>query len=233
MPNASGKIDGTTVDVGEREQVDEVAVLERPGEERPRRGDALELLAVVAEADDHGARVELAQRLEQQVDALVVEQLPEVDDRRLVVGEELGEALGVAVVREALVARCRVRRIAAGLVEQRGERLVPRLGAELVDVDAGRHLVDAVDVADDLLEHLADVLRADEDGLGAARATPSPTPASSAFPRIEYSSSEPCALTAKRTPLADADRAAEQDVVGEDEVGRAARARTAAAFSST
>jgi hypothetical protein len=46
--------------------VHEVAVLERPGEERARRRRSLELLAVVAEADDHRARVELAQRLEQQ-----------------------------------------------------------------------------------------------------------------------------------------------------------------------
>ena len=39
------------------------------------------------------------------------------------------------------------------------------------------------------------------------------------MPRIEYSSSEPCALTAKRAPRRGADRAAEQDVVREDEVG--------------
>jgi hypothetical protein len=79
--------------------VDEVAVLERAGEERARAGRLLQRLPVVAEADDHGARVHLLQGLEQDVDALVVEQLSEVDDRRLVSGEEGGQALGVALVR--------------------------------------------------------------------------------------------------------------------------------------
>ena len=46
-----------------------------------------------------------------------------------------------------------------------------------------------------------------------------PHRSSSSLPRIEYSSSEPCALTAKRAPDGGADGRAEQDVVGEDEVG--------------
>ena len=46
-----------------------------------------------------------------------------------------------------------------------------------------------------------------------------PQAASSALPRSEYSSSEPCALTAKRAPARGADRPAQQDVVAEDEVG--------------
>ena len=48
-----------------------MAVLERTGEERPLRSEPLELVAVVAEADDHGPRVDLAKRLEQDVDSLV------------------------------------------------------------------------------------------------------------------------------------------------------------------
>ena len=36
MPNASGKIDGTTATSASGEQVHEVPVLERAGEERPR-----------------------------------------------------------------------------------------------------------------------------------------------------------------------------------------------------
>jgi len=143
-----------------------------PGEKCAWRCVALELLTVVAEADDHGARVELAQGLEQEVDALVVEQLPEVDDGRLVVGQELGQALGVAVVRDPLVPV--VGRVAAGFVQQRGERLGSRLGTERVDVHAGWDLVDVLDVAHHLLEHLADVLRADEDGLGAGERLPPP-----------------------------------------------------------
>src|SRR5207237_1394607 len=65
-------------DVSEREQVSEVAMLQRTGEERARRGGGLELRSVVPEADDHRASVEVAERLEQQVNTLVVEQLPEV-----------------------------------------------------------------------------------------------------------------------------------------------------------
>ena len=127
--------------VGEREQVDEVAVLERAGEERSRAGRRLERLAVVAEADDHGAGVDLLQRLEQDVDALVVEELPEVDDRRLVAGEERGEPLGVALVRQPLVRVAGVRRIlrappragrpaprraGAGATRRRRRRAAPR-----------------------------------------------------------------------------------------------------------
>ena len=194
MPNASGKIDGTTVTSASGSRWTRWRCSSGPVKSVRGGRQALELLAVVAEADDHGARVELAQRLEQQVDALVVEQLPEVDDRRLVVGEELGEPLGVAVVRQALVAV--VRRVAAGLLEQRGERLGARLRAELVDVDAGRDLVDALDVADDLLEHPRGCA-ASRRRRPRRRASDSlPHACSSALPRIEYSSSEPCALTA-------------------------------------
>ena len=74
--------------VGEREQVHEMAVLERAREERSRRGGGFELGAVVAEADDDGACVDPAKRVQQDMDALVVEQLAEVDDGRLVVLEE-------------------------------------------------------------------------------------------------------------------------------------------------
>ena len=92
--------------VGERKQVDEVPVLERPGEEHPLvvlLGQPLELVAVVAEPDDHRAGVEAVERLEQQVDALVLDQLPEVDDRRGVGGEERREARRVALIGEPLL----------------------------------------------------------------------------------------------------------------------------------
>ena len=80
-----------------------MSVPERAGEQRARRRSSLQLGPVVAEADDHRARVDLPQRVQQHVDALVVEQLAEVDDGRLVAGEELGEAAGVAFVRRALL----------------------------------------------------------------------------------------------------------------------------------
>ena len=90
----------------------------------------------------------------------------------------------------------------------------------------------AVDVADDVLEHLADVGGADEDGRPRAASDSRPHASSSGRPRIEYSSSEPCALTANGAPVAAADRPAEQDVVAEARsAGRCSR--TAAAFAST
>src|SRR5439155_12306468 len=122
----------------------------------------LELSAVVAEADDHRAGVEALEGLEQQVDALVADQLAEVEDRRATLREEGLEALGVSGVGLALVTRC----VAAGFVDQARERLRAGLGPELVDVDSGGYLVDPVDVADDLVQHLADVLGADEDRRG-------------------------------------------------------------------
>ena len=58
--------------IGEREEVDEVPVRERAGEEHVEPlGLRLELCAIVAEPDDHGAGVEPVQGLEQHLDALV------------------------------------------------------------------------------------------------------------------------------------------------------------------
>jgi hypothetical protein len=174
-PERLGKDRGDDADFGEREQVDEVAVLEEAGEEDALRvGPRLERLAVVAEADDHRARIHALERFEQNVDALVVEELAEVHDRVLVAIEERRQALGVALVREPLVRVSRVRAVAAALVEQLGESLVAWLRPPLVDVDAGRNLVHPVDMPDDVLEHLADVCRADEDRLRSSERLPPP-----------------------------------------------------------
>src|SRR6266702_3063585 len=54
------------------------------------------------EAAAQRASVDCTQRLEQDMDALVVEELAEVDDGRSVRGEERFEAGGVAVIRLAL-----------------------------------------------------------------------------------------------------------------------------------
>src|SRR6476646_1915056 len=113
----------------------EVAVLERPGEERAERSERLEPLAEVAEADDDRAHVEAGDRLEQHLDALVLDQLPEVDDGRALVGEEAREPRGVALVGKSLVGVAGARRTVPRPLEQRGERLVMRLGPELLQVD--------------------------------------------------------------------------------------------------
>jgi hypothetical protein len=59
-------------------------VLERTGEERSRRRRSFQLLTVVAEADDDRTGIDLTERVQQDVDALVVDELAEEDDRRLV-----------------------------------------------------------------------------------------------------------------------------------------------------
>ena len=205
--------------VGQRQQMHEMAVLERPGEERPRRGQRLELGPVRAEADHDEARVDRLHRLQQHLHALLLDQLPEVDDGRLVAGEELREPGRVALVGQALARVAGVRTVAARLLEQRGERLVARLEAELVDVDARRHLEHAVDVADDVLEHLADVHRADEGRLclGERRPPPLLELRTAAHRVLELG-----AVRLHAEPLAGggADRAAHQHVVREDQIGR-------------
>ena len=101
-------------------------MLERPGEERARRCGSLERRPVRAEADDDEARVHAVHRVEQHLHALLFDQLPEVENGRRVVREEGGQARRVALVGQALFGVVRVRRIASGLIEQRGERVVAR-----------------------------------------------------------------------------------------------------------
>ena len=159
------------------------------------------------------------------------QELSEVEDGRLVVGEERLEPVRVPLVGQPLVRVARVRRIGSALGDQVAQGLVARERHELVDVDARRDDVHAVDVTDDLVEHAADVLRADEDRLGLASDS-LPHLDSSSFPRIEYSSSEPCALTAYAGPGRRRHGPAEHDVVREHEVGRQMH-RSAPAFAVT
>ena len=92
------------------------------------------------------------------------------------------------------------------------------LRPELVDVDAGRHLVDALDVTDDVLEHLADVLRAHEGRIRLRERLPAP--------RLELGAAAhrvlelgAVRLDAERRACCRADGGTHQDVVREDEVG--------------
>ena len=70
---------------------------------------------------------------------------------RSVAGEKRGQPLRVVLIREALVRAARVRRIASSLLQQRAERFVAWAWPPLFDVDSRRHLVDAVDVAANVL----------------------------------------------------------------------------------
>src|SRR5438552_7030245 len=145
----------------------EMAMLERPSEQRPQRSERLELRAEVAETHDDRASLEGGDRLEQDVDSLVLDELPEVDDCGPLVGEEAGEARRVPRVGKALLAVLGIQRIRPRLLDERSERLLARLGPKLVHVNTRRNDLNAIEGADDLLEHIADVLGAGVDDLGA------------------------------------------------------------------
>ena len=192
--------------------------------ERAREEDAVgircafELLPVVAEADDHRPRVDAAQRLEQDVNALVVEQLPEVDDRGLVSGKEGCEALGVPLVRQALVG---VPRVLAGRAAHSATR--PASASS-----RGRGLHSSMSTPGGTsctrstwptTSSSTPRMWAEPTKTASAPASAAlPHAASSGLPRIEYSSSEPCALTDVRRSGRGGDRPAEEDVVREHEV---------------
>ncbi len=160
------------------------------------------------------------------MDALVVEELSEVDDGRRVVGEEGCEPLGVPFVREPLVGVRRVRRVSAALRDESGERLVAWLRPPRFDVHARRHLVHAVDVAAHLLEHLPYVRGADEHGVRSREHLPPPRfELRPAAHRVLELGAVRLHRVARARGLAD--RAAEEHVVAEDEVGREALAKGA------
>ena len=155
--------------------------------------------AVVAEADDHSvARRHAAHAPRAGRGRPCCRAASRSRRRSAVAGEELGETFGVALVGQPLAGvrrgsarrgappragRRALRRAAAG----RRTRRCRRRAAPRARGRRGRRPP----------EHLADVGRADEDGLGRPRAPRAPRAASSALPRIEYSSSEPWALTAE------------------------------------
>ena len=105
------------------------------------------------------------------------------------------------------------------LPHERGERLVARRRAELVDVDARRDDLDALGVAAHLVEHFADVLGAGEDGVGAGErlGAPAREVGPPAHRVLELGAVR---LDAVRHPARGTDGRAEQDVVREDEICR-------------
>ena len=154
------------------------------------------------------------------MNALVVEELPEVDDRRWpVAGEERGQALGISFVRDPLVRIFGIRRIPTSLVEQTRESLLARPRAPFVDVDPGRDLMDAVDMAADLLQHIADVTRADDDSCSARQDVSPPLfeLGTAAHRILELGAVRLHHIAASHSG---ADGSPEEDVVAEHDVGR-------------
>src|SRR5438445_9829231 len=224
-PECLGEDGGHDRDIRKRQQMHEMPVLERAREQRALRSQALELFAVVAEADEHGARTERAKGVEQDVDAFVVEQLPEVEDRWLMGCEEPREPFGVAVVREALVRVAGIRWIRARLGDESGQRLLADFRPEFLDVDARRNLVHPRDVSHDVLQHLANVPGADEDRLGVleARATPCSEVLVAAHRVLELGA---VSLDREWKSGGDRDGPPEQDVIREHEIGRRVSAQS-------
>ena len=189
----------------------------RPGSRRTRRRRRA-----------HPAR----ERLEQHVDALVAQELPEVDDGRLVAGEERGETLGVSLVRESLVRVARIRRIAACFGDERGERRVTRLRPPLLDVDTrveprarGRRVRTP-------LRRPRGCAPSRRTWRSPRASTSLPHASSAGRPRIEYSSSDPCAFTAYGAPDA-RPTAPPRSTWLQRRRSAGSWSRTAAAFAST
>src|SRR4051794_33392162 len=194
----------------------EVAVLEGAREEHAFARGSLQLLARRPEADDDGSRVEVRERLEEQVHALLLAELPNVDYSRSLPGEELLEPPGVAGVRLSLRGG---RRVPVRLLEERGERLIPRTRPELLDIHARRDDTHTLGPADDLCEDAPDVLGPGENlGRGGqALARPGAELLVPAHRELEFRSVR---LDGEGHARCGADRRTEEDVVREQEIGR-------------
>ena len=207
--------------VGECQQVPEVPVLERPREDRVDPafgGPTLERRPLGPEADDDEAGLHTCERIDQDVNALLLDQLPEVDDDRWVGREETLESRGIALVGQPLLPVPGVRQVASRLVDQSVGRGLARLWRPLVDIDAGRDLEDVLGVSTDLGEDGADVLGPDERGPGTRERLRPPRRQLrvAAHGVLELRSVR---LDRERRTARCADRAAEEDMIREDDIG--------------
>ena len=177
----------------------QLGVIHRAREDDARRCLRLELGPGVSEADDDEPHIRMAGRdlapgVEQQVDALLAHQLAEVEDEAL---QALRGRRRRRRPQPARPARPPAPRPAASSSASAWQRAPA--GGKLVGVHAGRHdpqRLPVAAVAEELLGDRDDVARAGEHGRRAARATSRAISASRGRPRIAYSSSEPCTLTA-------------------------------------
>ena len=217
--------------VGEREQVGEVPVVERAREQHPP--------AAPAPAARRGSRRSRRPRLRASKPASASRRtctpfcsisLPKYTTR-CVAGEEAGEPVGVAVVGQPLARVAGVRQVSSRLVEQRLEGSARGSGTQSSMSTPGGISKHALDGPHDFLEDLRMCAEPTNVAPPAARVS-APRPTSAALPRIEYSSSEPCALTANGAPVAAPTGAAEQDVVAKT-TSAGNWSRSTEAFAST
>ena len=168
------------------------------------RGPAarLECLPVVAEADDHRARIDVAQRLQQDVDALVVEELPEVDDRRLLVLRERPPAARrcprPGAARSALPGFGGSRRASSSSPASASARGRGRQSSTSTPGGTSWTRSTWPTTSCSTSRMCAEPTKT----ASACSSASLPHAPSASLPRIEYSSSDPCALTANRAPLA-------------------------------
>ena len=172
------------------------------------------------------------ERVEEDVDALLLDELAEVDDGRRPIAREKRRPVARRSRRRAGVRRVTgVRRVATSLVDEAGERgaALPR-GRPQLDVDARRDLVHALHVPADLLEHRRGCARSRRTWPRPTRATPRP---SAELRDTPHRVLELRAVRLDRVPRPVAAPTAPRAARGcKDEVGREL-ARTAAAFAST
>ena len=162
-------------------------------------------------------------RLEQHLHALLLDQLPEVNDER------------PEPVEKAAARRCALpssgRRSSPpfggslrGLCEQVLERCVTVLQNEPVDVHPGRNVEHAVSVANHVCEHFANVLGADVGRVRARKSFPRPL-AELGAPSHRVLELGAVCLHAEGGAAGRSDGPAHQHVIGEHEIGRQQRAK--------
>ncbi len=157
------------------------------------------------------------------MDSLVQEELPEVDDRRLVGREKRGQPRRHCPRRGGARSRCRDSADRSrDSATKRGERLFARLRTPLLDVHSRGHLVNAVDVAADVLDDLSDMRRSDENGTR-IREHLSPPRLELWPPAHRVLELRPMRLHGIPRSRRVTDRAPEQHVVAEHEIRRQVR----------
>src|SRR4051794_23429222 len=167
-------------------------MFEWSGKQHLAAGSLLQLLALRPEAHHDGASGEGGESFrgfEEQRDALLGAQLADVNNGRCISGEELGKAIGVALIGPALVmAPRRVRWIAPALLDQRRQSGAASLRAEALDAHAGRydsHARGVVAAAQKVVQDSEDMFRPSHHEAGSWQALAGPAAEPSIAPHRE------------------------------------------------